>query len=139
MGRFCASATSLPATGVAVQQHLAVGKGEQRPVAASANVLAGDKFTAALADDDAAGGDNGAAIFFDAETFADAIARYGKTLQDDYLLDAYRKVGMAFKGQLEQHFVVLKDLNVERMLVVANEPSRFNRPNRGNYRGRPRS
>ena len=54
-------------------------------------------------------------------TFTDAIAKYGKTLREEFLLDAYKKVGMAFKGHLEQHFVVLKDLDVERMLVTANE------------------
>ena len=44
-------------------------------------------------------------------TFADAIVKYGKNLKEEYLADAYRKVGNSFPGQLEQHFVVLKNRN----------------------------
>ena len=62
------------AAAVLVELHLAVGEREQRPVAAGADVLARDKFAAALADDDAARRDNRAAKFFYAETLADAIA-----------------------------------------------------------------
>jgi hypothetical protein len=57
-------------------------------------------------------------------TFADSIPRYGGKLKEEYLLDAYRKSGMAFKGQLEQHFVVLEDMEVDRMLATANDPNR---------------
>ena len=35
-------------------------------------------------------------------TFADAVTRYGDYLNEDFLINAYRKVGSAFKGQLEQ-------------------------------------
>ena len=45
------------AAAVLVELHLAVHEGEQRPIAAGADVLARDKFGAALADEDAAGGD----------------------------------------------------------------------------------
>ena len=57
-------------------------------------------------------------------TFADAIARYGQNLSEDHLIDAYRKVGVAFKGQLEQHFVVLKDLEISRVSAKAYPASR---------------
>ena len=42
-------------------------------------------------------------------TFADAIERYGTRIEQDNLAEAYKRVGRAFYGQLEQHFVVLKD------------------------------
>ena len=42
-------------------------------------------------------------------TFADAIERYGSRIEQDYLSEAYKRVGRAYFGQLEQHFVVLKD------------------------------
>ena len=59
---------------VLVEQHCAVGEREQRPVATNADVLAGDEFAAALADDDAARRDDLPAKFFHAEPFADAVA-----------------------------------------------------------------
>ena len=57
-----------------IELDLAVGEREERPVAAGADVLAGDEFAAALADDDATGADKSAAKFFYAEPFADAVA-----------------------------------------------------------------
>src|SRR3989442_10703393 len=57
-----------------VELHLAVDQGEQCPIAAGADVLAGDEFGAALADQDAARGDKFAAEPFYAESFADAVA-----------------------------------------------------------------
>ena len=42
-------------------------------------------------------------------TFADAIVRFGKGLADENLQEAYRRAGNSFGGQLQQHFVVLKD------------------------------
>ena len=42
-------------------------------------------------------------------TFADAIQKFGKDLQQEMLGDAYKRAGRAFAGQLEQHFVVLRD------------------------------
>lgn len=59
---------------ILVEFHLAVGEREERPVAAGADVLASFKFCAALADDDAAGGDEFAAKCLYAETLADAVA-----------------------------------------------------------------
>ena len=42
-------------------------------------------------------------------TFIDSIIRFGSVLVRSDLDDAYRRAGTAFKGQLEQHFVVLKE------------------------------
>jgi hypothetical protein len=42
-------------------------------------------------------------------TFADAVATFGKMVKDEFLGEAYRRAGNSFKGQLEQHFVVLKE------------------------------
>ena len=41
--------------------------------------------------------------------FSDALVRYGSGLRESDLGDAYRKAGIAFRGQLEQNFVVLHD------------------------------
>jgi len=43
-------------------------------------------------------------------TFIDAILRYGGSVGQDDLEEAYKRAGSAFKGQLEQHFVVLKEM-----------------------------
>ena len=42
-------------------------------------------------------------------TFSDAVVRYGEGLQETELGDAYRRAGVAFRGQLQQNFVVLHD------------------------------
>ena len=42
-------------------------------------------------------------------TFVDAIEKYGHTVRDEDLGHAYRRCGKSFKGQLGQHFVILKD------------------------------
>ena len=42
-------------------------------------------------------------------TFVDAVIRYGSVLAQEDLEEAYKKAGSAFKGQLEQHFVVLRE------------------------------
>ena len=44
-----------------------------------------------------------------AMTFADAIKKFGSEVSQDGLGEAYKRAGRAFHGQLEQHFVVLKD------------------------------
>ena len=44
-----------------------------------------------------------------AYTFSEAIARFGSDLVVTDLSDAYRRAGAAFKGQLQQNFVVLHD------------------------------
>src|SRR5262249_7607023 len=54
--------------------HLAVGKREERIVAADADVLAGLELRAALADDDRAGGDDFAGIGFDAQVLRVGVA-----------------------------------------------------------------
>lgn len=42
-------------------------------------------------------------------TFADALSRYGRQLRQGDLGEAYRRAGAAFRGQLQQNFVVLHD------------------------------
>ena len=42
-------------------------------------------------------------------SFSDALVRYGAGLRESDLGDAYRKAGVAFRGQLEQNFVVLHE------------------------------
>jgi len=44
-----------------------------------------------------------------AYTFIDSIIKYGKLLLRCDLDEAYRRAGTAFRGQLEQHFVVLRE------------------------------
>ena len=41
--------------------------------------------------------------------FSDALVRYGSGLEERDLGDAYKKAGVAFRGQLQQYFVVLHD------------------------------
>jgi hypothetical protein len=62
-----------PATG-AIKTHLTINQRKNRVVAAEADVLAGQKLRAALADDDVAGNDGFAAKFLYAEPLADAVA-----------------------------------------------------------------
>ena len=71
-------------------------------------------------------------------TFADAVSRYGTNLKEDFLIEAYRKCGVAFKGQLEQHFVVLKDCETARVSAkdLPNSCQRSARQSNTN-RGRP--
>ena len=42
-------------------------------------------------------------------TFTDAILRFGKKMDLNNIEDAYRRAGSAFKGTMEQNFVVLSD------------------------------
>ena len=69
-------------------------------------------------------------------TYADAISKYGDELEEKHLGDAYRKIGVAFRGQLEQHFVVLKDVDVGRIQAMTPDPVR--QRGGGNFRGRSR-
>ena len=39
-------------------------------------------------------------------TFIDAVTRYGRELVEGDLVEAYRRAGRAFQGQLQQNFVV---------------------------------
>jgi len=43
-------------------------------------------------------------------TFTDSIIRYGHMLLKQDLEEAYKRAGTAFKGQMEQHFVVLREV-----------------------------
>ncbi len=44
-----------------------------------------------------------------AYTFIDAVLNYGGSVNQLDLDEAYRRAGSAFRGQLEQHFVVLRE------------------------------
>ena len=44
-----------------------------------------------------------------AYTFTDAMTRFGQQMRQNDLGEAYRRAGFAFKGQLQQNFVVLHD------------------------------
>jgi hypothetical protein len=42
-------------------------------------------------------------------TFSDALVRFGSGLRGGDLGEAYRRAGVAFRGQLQQNFVVLHE------------------------------
>jgi hypothetical protein len=42
-------------------------------------------------------------------SFSDALSRYGTGLTEAELANAYKRAGSAFKGQLQQNFVVLTE------------------------------
>ncbi len=69
-------------------------------------------------------------------SFSDSLVRYGAGLEDCDLGEAYKKAGVAFRGQLQQNFVVLHDRvekpRNERTIQIANEA------NVGSPRKRPR-
>jgi hypothetical protein len=44
-----------------------------------------------------------------AQTFTDAITRFGQQMRQEDLGEANRRAGVAFKGQLQKNFVVLHD------------------------------
>lgn len=44
-----------------------------------------------------------------AYTFIDSMTQFGGAIVREDLDDAYRRAGTAFRGQMEQHFVVLKE------------------------------
>jgi hypothetical protein len=44
-----------------------------------------------------------------AYTFADEVEKYRHVVKEMDLGEAYRRTGNSFKGQLEQHFIILKD------------------------------
>ena len=60
-----------------------------------------------------------------AYTFIDAVIKYRSALRKGDLDEAYRRAGSAFRGQVEQHFVVLHESGVERV-----EPSGGSRVNK---------
>jgi hypothetical protein len=43
-------------------------------------------------------------------TFADAVKSFGSRVEQEGLGEAYKRAGRAFTGQLEQHFVVLREV-----------------------------
>jgi hypothetical protein len=42
-------------------------------------------------------------------TFVDAVSRYGRDMVEGDLVEAYRRAGRSFQGQLQQNFIVLRD------------------------------
>jgi hypothetical protein len=42
-------------------------------------------------------------------TFAAALSRFGKGMKEDHLQKAYKRAGTALRGQMQQHFMVLRD------------------------------
>ena len=42
-------------------------------------------------------------------TFSDALLRFGKEMREEHLQEAYKRAGTAFRGQMQQNFVVLKE------------------------------
>jgi hypothetical protein len=65
-----------------------------------------------------------------AMTFADAIARFGSRIEQDGLGEAYKRLGRAFQGLVEQHFVVLKENS-------GQTPDLSNQGTQANVRKRP--
>ena len=55
-------------------------------------------------------------------TFADAVEKYGRRLNDDNLGLAYHRTGLAFRDQLQMNFVVLKDLPRPAIENQTNKP-----------------
>ena len=67
-------------------------------------------------------------------TFVEAVKKYGRNLKSDDLGEALKRCGNNFKGQLAQHFVVLKDIVT---VNLEDEPQeRASGRGRGGYRGR---
>ena len=58
-------------------------------------------------------------------SFSDALVRYGSGLRENDLGEAYKKAGIAFKGQMEQNFVVLHD-SFENPTSVYNPRQKLN-------------
>jgi hypothetical protein len=59
-------------------------------------------------------------------TFSDAVSKFGNKVGESDLADAYRRTGTAFAGQLEQHFVVLRD-------GVREGPKTFDNPRKRKF------
>jgi hypothetical protein len=69
-------------------------------------------------------------------SFSDALIKYGSGLKENDLGEAYKKAGIAFKGQLEQNFVVLHDNFVTHL--NSNRTQKLAEPDAGTPRKRPR-
>jgi hypothetical protein len=55
--------------------------------------------------------------------FSDALNRYGANLMGKHLNEAYRRAGSAFKGQMQQNFVVLSEQGIGRPVEGGAGPS----------------
>ena len=64
-------------------------------------------------------------------SFSDALVRFGSGLGEGDLGDAYRRAGVAFRGQLQQNFVILHEAgagNEERAPPKASTSTGFGTP-----------
>jgi hypothetical protein len=57
-----------------------------------------------------------------AYTFIDSMSQFGGAIVRDDLDDAYRRARVAFKGQMEQHFVVLKERQQPQFKMTGSQP-----------------
>ena len=67
-------------------------------------------------------------------TFADAIARYGASLEEEDLGEAYRRAGRSFDRQLSQIFFALKE-NPNRLRIFAPRGAKRGQGSGGRGRG----
>ena len=70
-------------------------------------------------------------------TFADAIKRYGASLEEEDLGEAYRRAGRSFDRQLSQIFVVLKE-DPNRLRIMSTRGRGSGRPYGNRGRGQER-
>jgi hypothetical protein len=65
--------------------------------------------------------------------FSDSLVRFGANLAMAELEEAYKRAGAAFKGQLQQNFIVLLDQNVTKTQTMGAGLG-----SNGNAQGSPR-
>ena len=64
-------------------------------------------------------------------TFIDSVIRYGEILVQGDLAEAYKKAGTAFRGQLEQHFVVMNEAQAYQSFKSSVPPTNSAKTNPG--------
>jgi hypothetical protein len=64
-------------------------------------------------------------------TFIDSVIRYGEILVQGDLAEAYKKAGTAFRGQLEQHFVVMNEAQPYQTFNSSGPSTTSAKPNSG--------
>jgi hypothetical protein len=64
-------------------------------------------------------------------TFNDSVIRYGEILVQGDLAEAYKKAGTAFRGQLEQHFVVMNEAQTFQSFHSSVPPTNSAKTNPG--------
>ena len=102
------------AAAVFVEQNLAIFQREQCPITADADVFARHKFAAALADDDAAGGNKFTAKCFHAQPLADAITSVADAALTFFMCHISVK-SLGVKSKLDFFY-----LNHRQLLAVAD-------------------